>query len=142
MKKTPGFILFILLLLVALYYLVYQSGKTHERAECMGTYQIDMENSDFNGHFTDSNIFSNLKLQINAHNTFSFSERVPFIYGKEGTWTTLTIDGEYLYCVLKYQQDSFEEQFLCKGYTLSKEQPIAKDKHLSIKLLKMKKIEW
>jgi hypothetical protein len=142
MKKTPGFILFIIILLAVLYLLVYQSGKAYERAECMGTYQIDVENSDFNGHFTDSNLFSNLKLQVNADNTFSFSGSVPFIFDKEGTWTTLDIDGEYIYCVLKYQHAGFEEQFLCKEYTLSKEKPIPKDKHLSIKQLKMKKIDW
>lgn len=124
------------------FFLIDKSEKEYERNECIGTYKIDIENSDFNKNFTDSNKFSNLKLSINEDNTFSFSENVPFIYGKKGTWTTITIDGEFVYCIFEYDKSKFKEEFLCKGFMLSKEKPIPRDKNLSIKGLKMKKIEW
>lgn len=140
-EKKISFTAFIILIL-AFVFLIDKSEKEYERNECIGTYKIDIENSDFNKNFTDSNKFSNLKLSINEDNSFSFSENVPFIYGKKGTWTTITIDGKFVYCIFEYDKSKFKEEFLCKGFMLSKEKPIPRDKNLSIKGLKMKKIEW
>ncbi|GEM_PF-2348223 len=140
--KGISFIVFIIIILASVFFLIDKSEKEYERKECIGVYEIDIENSDFNGNFADSNKFLNLKLSINEDNTFSFSENVPFIYRQEGTWTSLTIDGEFVYCALKYDQSNFKEDFLCKGFMLSKEKPIPKDENLAVKFLKMKKVKW
>jgi hypothetical protein len=144
MKKFLSIITLLAMAIISIVYFrirnVEDNEKEKRKEEAVGTYELNLQESLLGNYIKDSTLLRNLKLNLNADNTFIFSQSTPFIYDSSGIWRVASV-GIYGNNELVYG-NKFSNQIspCCYKNKIQMKLPLSKKGFEQVKLLVFTKI--
>ncbi len=95
MKNFFSIMTILVIIVIAFIYFriryVESNEKEKRKEDAVGTYELNLQESILRSYIKDTVLLRNLKLNLNADNTFSFSQNIPFIYDSSGIWRVASV---------------------------------------------------